>query len=275
MEGTVMKRLTVLISLVAMFSLAFAAPVLAAAPGNDAYAGRIAVGALPYSNSQDTTEATTDADDVEANAQCGAPATDASVWYALAAAADSWIIVDVSASDYSAGVIVVSGSPGSFVVEVCGQGMVGFVAASGVTYGILVFDDQLDGAGTGGALQISIDAAPPPPTVDIIAVNPIGQFNKLTGSATISGTLSCTGDAQDMQVAVSLTQSVGRFTVTGFGSLFFDAPVCDGTAQPWSVDVFGFNGTFKGGHAASVTWAAACDLGNCGFDSEEQIIKLR
>jgi hypothetical protein len=274
MEGTVMKRLTVLISLVAMFSLAYAAPVLAAAPGNDAYAGRIAVGALPYSNSQDTTGATTDADDVEANAVCFAPATDASVWYEVAAGADSSIIVDVSASDYSAGVIVVSGSPGSFLVEACAQGMVSFGATSGVTYGILVFDDQLDGAGTGGTLEITISAAPPPPTVDI-AVNPIGQFNKLTGSATVSGTLSCTGNATDLALSVSLTQSVGRFTVTGFGSLFFDAPVCDGTAQPWSVEVFGFNGTFKGGHAASVTWAAACDLGNCGFDSEEQIIKLR
>jgi hypothetical protein len=274
MEGTVMKRLTVLISLVATFSLAFAAPVLAAAPGNDAYAGRIAVIALPYSNSQDTTEATTDADDVAANAQCGAPATDASVWYELTAAADSSIIVDVSASDYSAGVIVASGSPGSFVVEVCGQGMVGFAAASGVTYAILVFDDQLDGAGTGGALEISIDAAPPPPTVDV-TVDPIGHFNRLTGSATISGTLTCTGDALDLQVAVSLTQNVGRFTITGFGSLFFDTPVCDGTAQPWSVEVFGFNGTFKGGHAVSVTSAAACNLGSCSFDSEEQIIKLR
>jgi hypothetical protein len=273
MEGTVMKRLTVLISLVTMLSLAFAAPVVAAAPGNDAYAGRIAVSALPYSNSQDTTEATTDADDVEANA-CGAPATDASVWYELTAVADGPIIVDVSASDYSAGVIVVTGSPGSFVIEACGPGTVGFFALSGQTYTILAFDDQGDGAGNGGMLEISIDLPPPPPTVDV-AVNPIGQFNKLTGSATISGTLSCTGNATDLALSVSLTQNVGRFTVTGFGSLFFDAPVCDGTAQPWSVEVFGFNGTFKGGHAASVTWSAVCELGNCGFDSEEQIIKLR
>ena len=269
-----MKRLTVLISLVAMFSLAFAAPVLAAAPGNDAYGGRIAVGALPYSNSQDTTEATTDADDAEANAACGAPVTDASVWYELASAADGAILVDVSASDYSAGVIVVSGSPGSFVVEACGPGSAVFFAASGQTYAILAFDDQGDGAGNGGALEITVDVAPPPPTVDV-TVNPIGQFNKLTGSATISGTLTCTGDAFFTEVDVQLTQSVGRFTVTGFGIAFDEQPTCDGTAQPWSVEVIGSTGKFKGGHAASVTFAYACGSFDCGFDSEEQIVRLR
>jgi hypothetical protein len=269
-----MKRLTVLISLVAMLSLAFATPALAAAPGNDAYAGRIAVGALPYSNSQDTTEATTDADDVEANTNCGAPATDASVWYELVAGADSSIIVDVSASDYSAGVIVVSGSPGSFVIEACGPGSVGFFAASGVTYAILAFDDQQDGVGNGGALEIIIDAAPPPPTVDV-TVNPIGEFNKLTGSATISGTLTCTGDAFFTEVDVQLTQSVGRFTVSGFGVAFDEQPTCDGTVQPWSVEVIGSTGKFKGGHAASVTFAFACGSFDCGFDSEEQIVRLR
>jgi hypothetical protein len=266
-----MKRLTVLISLVAMFSLAFATPALAAAPGNDAYAGRIAVGALPYSNSQDTTEATTDADDVEANTVCDAPATDASVWYELAAPADSSIIVDVSASDYSAGVIVVSGSPGSFVIEACGPGAIGFLAASGVTYAILAFDDQQDGVGNGGALEITIDVAP---TVDV-TVNPIGQFNKLTGSATISGTLTCTGDVFFTEVDVELRQSVGRFTVSGFGVAFDEQPICDGTEQPWSVEVIGSTGKFKGGQAASVTLAFACGSVECGFDSEEQIVRLR
>lgn len=269
-----MKRLAVLISLVSLFSLAFAAPALAAAPGNDLYSGRIAVGSLPFSDSLDTTEATTDADDVEANANCGAPASDASVWYELTAAADGLVIVDVSASDYPAGVIVVSGSPGGFVIENCGPGGTLFYAASGQPYAILAFDDQSDGAGNGGTLEINIDVAPPPPTVDI-TVDPVGAFNKLTGSATISGTLTCTGDAFFTEVDVQLTQNVGRFTVTGWGSVFTEPPVCDGTAQPWSVEVFGSTGKFKGGTAASVTFAYACGSFDCGFDSEEQIVRLR
>lgn len=272
-----MKRLTVLISLIGLFSLAFAAPVLAAAPSNDTYAGRVDVtGSLPFGDSLDTTEATTDADDVEANDLdfCGAPATDASVWYELTAAADSSILVDVSGSTYSAGVIVATGSPGSFSFVTCGPGAVAFFASSGETYAILAFDDQLDGAGNGGTLNITIDVAPPPPTVDI-TVNPIGQFNKLTGSATISGTLSCTGEAFFTEIDVQLTQNVGRFTISGFGGIFSEGPVCDGTAQPWSVEVFGQTGKFKGGRAVAVTFAFACGSFDCGFDEETTKVMLR
>ena len=76
-----MKRAPILISIVALASMGLAAPVLAAAPGSDVYSGRTVIAAVPFSDSMDTTEATTDADDAEANAGCGAPATDASVWY--------------------------------------------------------------------------------------------------------------------------------------------------------------------------------------------------
>jgi hypothetical protein len=268
-----MKRLVVLISVVALWSLAFATPALAAAPGSDTYAGRIVVSVLPFSDSLDTTDATSDADDAEANASCGAPATDASVWYELAGT-DGGILVDVSASDYSAGVIVAIGSPGGLLTVACGQGAVAFFAASGETYAIIAFDDQLDGAGNGGLLDITIDVAPPPPTVDV-TVNPVGQFNNLTGSATISGTLTCTGEAFFTDIGVQLTQNVGRFTITGFGGIFSEAPVCDGTAQPWSVEVFGQTGKFKGGRAVAVTFAFACGLFDCGFDEDQSIVKLR
>jgi hypothetical protein len=268
-----MKRLVVLISVVALWSLAFAAPVLAAAPGSDTYAGRIVVGVLPFSDSLDTTEATTDADDAEANASCGAPATDASVWYELAGT-DGGILVDVSGSDYSAGVIVAIGSPGTLVTVACGQGAVAFFAASGETYAILAFDDQLDGSGNGGTLDITIDAAPPPPAIDI-AVDPVGSFDKVTGSATISGTLTCSGEAFFTEVDVQLTQNVGRFTISGFGGIFSEGPVCDGTAQPWSVEVFGQTGKFKGGRAVAVTFAFACGSFDCGFDEETTKVMLR
>jgi hypothetical protein len=268
-----MKRLGVLISIVALWSLAFATPALAAVPGNDAHAGRTVIGSLPFSESLDTTDATTDADDAEVNASCGAPATDASVWYELAGT-DGGIIVDVSASDYSAGVIVATGSPGTLLTVACGQGAVAFFAASGETYAILAFDDQLDGAGNGGALDIAIDAAPPPPTIDI-TVDPVGSFNKVTGSATISGTFGCTGDADFAEIDVQLAQNVGRFTISGFGGMFAEAPVCDGSIQPWSVEVFGQNGKFKGGRSVAVTFAFACGTFNCGFDEEQSIVKLR
>jgi hypothetical protein len=61
----------------ALSSLGVSAPAaLAAPPSNDTFAG-----ARPdVSELLDTTEATTDSDDAQLNATCGAPATDASVW---------------------------------------------------------------------------------------------------------------------------------------------------------------------------------------------------
>jgi len=73
----------------------------------------------------------------------------------------------------------------------------------------------------------------------------------------------------------NLTQNVGRFTISGFGGIFSEAPVCDGTAQPWSVEVFGSSGKFKGGRAVSVTFAFACGSFDCGFDEQQSIVMLR
>jgi len=248
-----MKRPAILISLAAAASLAFATPALAApAPPNDTYGGRTLIGSLPFTQTLDTTKASTDATDTEANANCGSPATEASVWYALTASSDGAVIVDVSASTYSAGVIVVTGSPGSFSLITCGPGSVAFSTVSGETYALLAFDDQ-PGAGNGGTLTISVDEAPPPPTVSL-TVDPTGHFNKVTGSATVTGTVLCTGVADFTFIDVQLSQQVGRVaTVSGFGDTGF---TCDGTTQPWSVEVFPSTGLFKGGKAASVTVAS-------------------
>ena len=268
-----MKRLAVLISLMALFSLVFAAPTLAAAPSNDTYAGRTAIGSLPFADTVDTTDATSDPDDVDINNSfCGAPATDASVWYELTATSDGAIIVDVSASSYPAGVFVGTGSPGSFSPEACAPGAAVFFAVNGQTYTILAFDDGTDGAGNGGTLEISIAAAPPPPTVEV-TVNPVGSFNKQTGSATISGTVTCTGDADFTYIEVQLTQNVGRFIISGYG--FVDGFACDGTTQQWSVEVFGSSGLFKGGRAVAVTFAVACGPFECGIGEDTTMVLLR
>ena len=263
-----MKRIAVAgLSVLATF--AFAAPVLAAAPSNDTYGARTAISALPYSDSLDTNEATTDADDAEANpAECGAPATDASVWYEVTGA-DAPLLVDVSNSDYAAGIIVSSGSPGSFALETCGPGGVLFFAAAGVTYSILAFDDQLDGTGTGGQLEIRVEELPPPPTVDL-TVDASGKFNAKTGVATISGTVSC-DDGAFVSIELSIRQAVGRFAVSGFG---YDERACDGTAQPWSLEVYPQDGLFKGGKVHVDAFAYACSF-DCGYDEQHLNISLR
>ena len=118
------------------------APALAAPPGNDTFSGAEVIAAVPFTTTQDTTEATTDADDDELNATCGAPAMDASVWFAFTAADDNAYLADASQSDYSTGVFVATGSPGSFEVLACGPVGAAWQATAGETYYWLEADDN-------------------------------------------------------------------------------------------------------------------------------------
>jgi len=248
-----------------------ASPALAAAPSNDTFAGAAAIGAIPFNTSLDTTEATTDADDVSANTNCGAPATDASVWYSFTPSADIGIVADVSSSTYSAGAIVVTGTPGSFELQACGPGAVAFFATAGTTYYLLLFDDQLDGSGNGGVLNLTVAEIPPPPSIDV-TVNPRASFNAHTGEATLSGTVLCTGEALFSFLDIELSQKVGRVaTIRGFTSL---EVVCDGVVHPWSAIITPESGEFRGGKGASVTFAVACGAFECGLDFEERKVQL-
>lgn len=245
-------------------------PALAAAPGNDSYAGAVAITSLAFNTSLDTTEATTDADDVELNAACGAPATDASVWYSFTPSADTALVADVSSSSYSAGVIVATGAPGSFALVACGPGGVAWDATSGVTYTILVFDDQFDATGNGGQMELTVDVMPPAPSIEA-TVDPIGTFNARTGSVTLTGTVTCDASAGFASLDLMLSQQVGRFIVRGYG---YTEAACDGTPQAWSAEVFGDNGLFKGGKAVNVTFAIACNLGGCSAYADQTTIRL-
>jgi hypothetical protein len=243
----------------------------AAAPNNDAIAGAKSVSAIPFTDAVDTTEATTDAEDEALNEQCGAPATDASVWYVLdGTGAD--VFVDVSSSDYSAGVLVGEGSPGSLTIVNCGPGAVVFFAETGKTYYVLAIDDQFDGGGNGGQLSITFDVPPPPPVIDI-TVDPTGKFDSRTGNVTITGTSTCTGEGVDFSsLDGEITQRAGRVIIRGW---FFTELVCDGDTHPWSADVTADNGLFKGGNANVRANAFACNAFACGEDSVERAVRLK
>ncbi len=266
-----MKRLATFTGILMIVSLTLAAPVLAAPPSNDMYDGRLPI-AVGDDLTVDTTEATTDADDEEMNIPCGAPAMDASVWYEFTASADGFIAIDVSESNYSAGVFVALGSPGSFEVLGCGPGATFFEAVAGETYAILAIDDQSDGAGNGGTLRITMEEIPPPPDVSV-TLNRTGRFNH-DGSATISGTVTCSDAPVEFTfIDIFVQQAVGRIKINGFG--FIEGFTCDGTTQAWSADVFADNGIFKGGKALSVSFAIACGEFLCGEGFDERVVQLK
>jgi hypothetical protein len=257
---------------VAALALMVASPAYAAAPTNDTFGGSTTIGSVPYSTTQDTNAATTDAVDAEANANCGAPATDASVWYSVTPATDTAFIVDVSRSSYSAGVLVVTGEPGSLSIVTCGPGTVGFPAAAGITYHLLIIDDQFDGGGNGGTLVLTVDEAPPPPKIDL-TVDPTAKYNPKTGSATVSGTIICSGQVEFTFLYAELTQRIGPGVVVGSG--YTEAIRCDGAVQQWSVEVVPFLGQkFIGGKAASFTFAIACGPFFCSDDFEQRTVLI-
>ena len=259
-------------SLVLALTLTFGgvAPALAAPPANDTFGGAT-LAAAGFSEVLNTSEATTDADDAQLNTNCGAPATDASVWYAFAGN-DAGVIIDVSSSDYSAGVAVGVGTQGNLQIVTCGPGAVAFFAGAGETYYVLAFDDQFDGAGNGGNLSISFNNVPPPPTIDF-TVNSYGKFNSKTGTATISGTFTCSnGDFIDLFGDAS--QRVGRGSVLGSFE-FFEFGTCDGNSHNWSAEVFPINGKFAGGKALTITISFSCGAFECSQGFAEQIVQLR
>jgi len=254
-----MRRAALLITIVALASMALAAPAFAAAPTGDLYANRTTIASLPFTQAIDTTEATTDADDAEAVAPCAPVPTDASVWYEYTATSDAGFIVDTNSSTYSTAIVVATGSPGSFDFVTCSAGSVFVPSVPGVTYAILVFDYQGDAGGNGGTLTISVADVPPPPVLDV-TVAPTGHFNAKTGTATIHGTLSCTGgDVEGKNfIDVQVGQTVGRIRFSGEG---FTTYSCDGSARTWSAEVFSSTGKFAGGKATVSMFAVASGTG--------------
>jgi hypothetical protein len=103
-------------------------------------------------------------------------------------------------------------------------------------------------------------------------VDAVGTFNPQTGSATVSGTVTCSADADYAFIDVELRQNVGRFVVSGYG---YADVWCDGTTETWSAEVIGSSGLFKGGSAVAVTFGVACNIADCAFDFEENNVRLR
>jgi hypothetical protein len=240
---------------------------LAAPPANDLPGGAIALSAIPVTITENTTEATVSTDDIG----CGAGGTDqATVWFTLTLASDTSVLVDAAGSDYSVGVNVFEGSADSNNLVTCVEGAAEFDAAAGTTY-YLMFADIDGDATNGGSLSVSIDVAPPPLEVSL-TVNPTGKVNQKIGEATISGTITCSRTADFSEVDVTLRQSIGRFTIHGFG---FDGPACGPTPTDWFVSVVGDNGRFGSGKATADVSAFACDGPSCGEASVLASVRLR
>jgi hypothetical protein len=256
-----------------LLSFAFVGPVAAAAD-NDTFPTATPVAIGDTINEDTTTADATDPDETALNEFCGAPVVEHGVWFTITPAADAFVAFDVSASDYSAGIMLFAGDPTPESLLNCGPQSITNDLTGGSTYNMLAFGDGFLTTETAGNLVFTVREAVPPPDVQL-AVDKFGTADRF-GGVRISGTVTCTstdGTGQVVEVFGDIRQRVGRIFITGFFDEGLSVP-CDGTPQRWQAFAFSDNGIFAGGKAATLTIGVGCtDFCNEGFT--EATIQLR
>jgi hypothetical protein len=232
----------------------------AAAPGNDEPQGAVVLH-LGDRVVQDTSQATTNAQDQALNASCGAPATNASVWYKYSPHDDHLVVLDGKASDYSTGVMVFLGTPTADSLVACGPGAIGLHAQAGETYYIMAFSD--DPNVNGGTLVLSLKKAPPPPRVHISVAKRGVAFRGGAGAARLHGTYSCRRGSFAF-LAGTLHQRAGRLKIrANIGKRLR----CNGRHHHWSAQVVSDVGTYVRGNARAKVQIVGCGIITCRHDT--------
>ena len=243
-------------------SAAFADP-----PANDKPAGAIPV-SLGDTVKQNTSQATTGRKDAMLNAVCGAPFTNASVWYTYAPTEDGSFILDMSQSDYTGGFMVFEGAPTAKSMVACGPTTVGVDGTAGTTYTIMVFSDTKT---NGGNLVMSLKSGPPPPTM-AVSVDAKGQVFK-NGKAQLSGSFVCK-NADFVENDGTLTQIWRRVKITGDFRFIARRSMCDGVVHPWTKLINSPNGLFAEGTAKVAVRSFGCGLIDCANQSTRRTVTL-
>jgi hypothetical protein len=238
----------------------------AAPPGNDEAAGAVLIH-LGDRVEQDTTGATTNAGDDALNANCGAPATNASVWYQYSPVVNHKVLLDVSESSYSAGLMVFRGTPTADSLIACGPGTVGIRARAGNTYYIMAFSDT---DVIGGNLVLSLKNAPAPRVHATVAKRGLA-FLGAAGAARIHGTYSCRHGENVAAVDARLLQRAGRLKIQAESGTRI---TCDGNRHHWSVRLVSPVGTYVAGRAVAKVTIFACGFLECRHATIKRHIHL-
>lgn len=249
-------RLTIAVAAATALIPLTASGAFAAPPSNDTADGAIAL-SLGETVKQDTTKATTGRKDALLNSVCGAPFTNASVWYTYTAEIDRTVILDMSGSNYAGGFMVFGGQPTRKSILTCGPTTLAFDGEAGKTYYIVAFSDtQVNG----GHLVLSLEKGPASPSIDVTVDNAGRVFKD--GTAQVKGTYSCK-NADFAFLDGQLTQIWKRVKITGYFSQDVTAADCDGQEHAWTKVVESDNGLYAEGDATVRIFAAACGAVTC------------
>jgi len=234
-------------------------------PPNDDFSHATVVPSVPFTTSQDITNATVAPDDPFCVSR------NQTVWFAFTPTQNMRLEANTLGSNYDTTLGVYTGTRGALNQIGCDddsnatlQSTVRFDAVAGVTYYFEVSSFSL----TTGNLVFNLVPGPTPLAITPSVIK-FGTIDPTTGTATISGSVSCTKQAF-VTLSGQLKQTHGNTPITGFFSVFLP---CDGIT-PWNTTIQTaptlFHGRsvalFTGGKADISATATAFD-----FDSGEAV----
>jgi hypothetical protein len=230
----------------AVCSILMFAPVPAQAepPPNDTEATAISFTSLPFTHTEDTTEATTNGPQYCEKS--------GSVFYRFRTDADVWVQIDTVGSDYDTVLGVYRRTRSGIDQIKCNDdrlypaSAVRFVAHAGRWYTIMVGKDRR----TAGELTITATEVNDV-TLEMTSAVTGGTYDTDTGTATIEGTVSCNERSVFyVEAEVRQLRHNGLFVAQGYG-------YTEGTCTPesdtvWTLDVESYSGIAFGSGSAHV-----------------------
>lgn len=277
LHATKSARTRVCLALVVGLSLVAGSggSVAAAGPANDTSRKPIVIGSIPYTNAQDTSEATSSRSDP---GNCIDPTfgpDPATVWYQYTATETGPLGATTFGSDYDTTLYV--GTPargGGIDLIACGDdsrtllSTVRFDATAGVTY-LFMASASPFGGGLGGNLVLNLDVGPVAQVVDL-TFDPVGSMSGQ--DVVFHGTVSCSAPTDlGSLVITELVQTDGNVAA---GTGFVDVPGCPGSALPYEMRVPNDIGRFRPGAAAAQFQYHACGTFECGAKTIDAMVQI-
>ena len=231
---------------------------------NDDFNNAIVIPSIPFSKSQDVTNATMALDDPYS---CSYPSQ--TVWYAYTPNTNIRLEANTFGSNYDTVLSVYTGSRGALTEVACNddangtlQSRVRFDATAGTTYYFMV-GSFYPGASPAD-LVFNLLEGPPPLTI-APSVTKFGSVSPTTGIATISGSVNA---SQSTYVTIygELKQMHGGTPITAFFSTFVP---CNPGNNSWSVSMESVGSLFHGRSSALFTGGKATVSGTAdAFDPD-------
>jgi len=239
-------------------------------PPNDDFNAPTVIPSMPFTVSENVTNATTATDDPFC---AGRSQT---VWFAFTPTQSMRIEANTFGSNYDTTLSVYTGTRGSLTQLACNddsqslQSRIRFNAVAGTTYYFMVSSFSFFPASNA---NLVFNLLPGPPPLSITpSVNQFGSVNPSSGAATISGTVVCSRQAF-VNIFGQLKQTHGNSATTGFFSAFVP---CDGQT-PWSANIQTIGQTFHGRALADLFTGGPAEVtaNASAFDFDEGIFVQR